>query len=378
MKVKRAHDKKDSLDLIASESGKEISEKEKVDIPIETFRRLFFAKHQYSQLLLLTLFAFRSGNKVIDNLLKNYLKIDKIENISIRLKSPKYNTELSFENSSIAEFWGARGSGLKCASFLYRVSKRNMSFVDMDIESSIKEGRTFLIDTDRFFDEVVTEFENESETFRYLESLFLSDLFSEIVIDIKRDGTDDLISFSQLSEGEQQMISTLGLMIITGNKNSLYLLDEPDTHLNPKWQRDYISIIKELIGDKGNSHILISTHSPFIPQAVKDSDLILFKHIEGKTVTSKIDNMHTWRIDQILTSEIYELETTRSAEVEDSIVRRDELMSLTRKLSDAEKLELKEIDDILEELGVGRTAEEVKINKRMKALADVFKKVDKA
>ena len=239
---------------------------------------------------------------------------------------------------------------------------------------SVKEAVTYLIDADKFVEEVLAEFDNdESEIFRHLESLILSDLLYEVIIDVKRD--EEEISFSNLSEGEQQLISTIGLMMITGRKNSLYLLDEPDTHLNPKWQRDYIKIIKSLVRKEDNSHILMATHSPFISQAV-ESDLILFKKEEGATVVEKIHNMHTWKIDQILTSELFGLESTRSSHIEHVIVRRDQLRSLDRELRKGETDELIEIEKILEDLGVGRTAHEVKLNDRMKRLSEIFEKAD--
>ena len=245
----------------------------------------------------------------------------------------------------------------------------------MGIESPVKEAVTYLIDADKFVKEALYEFKNdEAELFRHLESLILSDLLYEIIIDVKRG--DEEISFSNLSEGEQQMISTIGLMMITGRKNSLYLLDEPDTHLNPRWQRDYIKIIKSLVQEEDNSHVIMATHSPFISQAVKDSDLILFKKEAGKTAVEKIDNMHGWKIDQILTSELYELETTRASDIESKLLRRDELLILDE-LSREEEEEKKLLDIELKNIGVGRNSEEVKTINEMREIARILKDIKK-
>ncbi|MFB9053995.1 AAA family ATPase [Formosa undariae] len=379
--VKNAQDKKDDQELKAYQEEIIIPEKDKVIIPEEIFRNLFFAKHQYSQLLLLTLFAFKNKNSAIDVLLKEYLKIDGFQQFSLTLKSPKFNSKISYDDG-VEKFWGAAGSALDSASFLYRISKRYLILPieqvnAMNIKSSKKEAITFLVNAEKFIEEVTAEYKHDmAETFRHLESLYLSDLLQEIVLDVKRG--EDIISFSNLSEGEQQMIATLGLMIITGTKNSLYLLDEPDTHLNPKWQREYINIIKQMAKEDDNSHIMIGTHSPFIPQSVVASDLILFKKIDQKTEVRKLDNMHTWKIDQILTSEIYELETTRASDIEYAITRRDQLRSLVRELKGNELEELREIESTIEDLGVGRTSYEVKLNERMKKLSEIFSKVDKS
>ena len=43
----------------------------------------------------------------------------------------------------------------------------------------------------------------------------------------KKDGSR--VKFSQLSEGEQQLLTVLGLLLFTQDDELLYLLDEPDT-----------------------------------------------------------------------------------------------------------------------------------------------------
>ncbi len=373
--ISNANFRKNQQENQARKSGAIIPNNEKVKIPDEeNLRSLLYADYDLSQLLLLTLFAFRNQKGSIKSLFDEYLKINGFIRFSITLKSPSFNKEEDKDS-----FWGVAGASLRFASFLYRISLDSLDLPieqvkGMYIESSVKEAVTYLIDADKFVEEVLAEFDNdEAEIFRHLESLILSDLLYEVIIDVKRG--EEEISFSNLSEGEQQLISTIGLMMITGRKNSLYLLDEPDTHLNPKWQRDYIKIIKSLVQKEDNSHILMATHSPFISQAV-ESDLILFKKVEGVTVVEKIHNMHTWKIDQILTSELFGLESTRSSHIEYVIVRRDQLRSLDRELSKGEADELVEIETILDDLGVGRTAHEVKLNDRMKRLSAIFEKAD--
>ena len=79
----------------------------------------------------------------------------------------------------------------------------------------------------------------------------------------KNDGS---VTFRELSEGEQQLLTVLGLLRFTAEDESLFLLDEPDTHLNPRWSVDYISYLKRFItsGTKQEetSHILLTTHNP--------------------------------------------------------------------------------------------------------------------
>ena len=79
----------------------------------------------------------------------------------------------------------------------------------------------------------------------------------------KNDGS---VTFRELSEGEQQLLTVLGLLRFTAEDESLFLLDEPDTHLNPRWSVDYISYLKQFIASgtkqEETSHILLTTHNP--------------------------------------------------------------------------------------------------------------------
>ena len=55
-----------------------------------------------------------------------------------------------------------------------------------------------------------------------------------------------------VSSDEQQFrnsfvffISPEMLKLITGKDDCLFLLDEPDTHLNPYWQRSYVQLLNQ-------------------------------------------------------------------------------------------------------------------------------------
>ncbi|MBT2916817.1 AAA family ATPase, partial [Vibrio anguillarum] len=88
----------------------------------------------------------------------------------------------------------------------------------------------------------------------------------EVRIRVKLKKNDGSVTFRELSEGEQQLLTVLGLLRFTAEEESLFLLDEPDTHLNPKWSVDYIDYLNKFVnsGSKGenNSHIVLTTHNP--------------------------------------------------------------------------------------------------------------------
>jgi ABC-type protease/lipase transport system fused ATPase/permease subunit len=78
---------------------------------------------------------------------------------------------------------------------------------------------------------------DDKEMFAALEAADISDLFRDLYVWVERtnDPAGD-VSFADLSDGERQLLMVLGLIRASRGKRALFLLDEPDTHLNPIWQ----------------------------------------------------------------------------------------------------------------------------------------------
>jgi len=53
--------------------------------------------------------------------------------------------------------------------------------------------------------------------------------------------------------------------------SSLYVFDEPDTHLHVKAQVELLEIIRKF--NDSNKQVIITTHSPFIMNAVKPNQI---------------------------------------------------------------------------------------------------------
>ena len=56
----------------------------------------------------------------------------------------------------------------------------------------------------------------------------------------------------------------LGLLRFTREDESLFLLDEPDTHLNPAWSVQYLEFLKTIGGLGENGHVIMATHDPLV------------------------------------------------------------------------------------------------------------------
>jgi energy-coupling factor transporter ATP-binding protein EcfA2 len=138
---------------------------------------------------------------------------------------------------------------------------------------------------------------------------------------------------------------------------AVVLVDEIDLHLHPKWQRELISFLTERFP---NTQFIVTAHSPLIVQAAPEANLVLLRR-EGDHVVieNSPETIRGWRVDQILTSELFGLETARPPDTEKLLVRRKELLIKPR-LTGANRKELEEINDRLGQIPNGESFEQAK------------------
>jgi restriction system-associated AAA family ATPase len=87
---------------------------------------------------------------------------------------------------------------------------------------------------------------------------------------IKKKGIAKTIYTKELSDGEHQLLHTLGLCLLYREQRCLFLFDEPETHFNPDWKAKFISSIRNCFKDNTPiCEMLITTHSPYL---ISDSD----------------------------------------------------------------------------------------------------------
>ncbi|WP_446811986.1 AAA family ATPase [Methylomonas sp. 2BW1-5-20] len=64
----------------------------------------------------------------------------------------------------------------------------------------------------------------------------------------------------KLSSGEQQLLLLFCYLLVAKDKQSIFIIDEPEISLNIKWQRELINAMREIISDS-SLQIIIATHS---------------------------------------------------------------------------------------------------------------------
>ncbi len=138
---------------------------------------------------------------------------------------------------------------------------------------------------------------------------------------------------------------------------AVVLVDEIDLHLHPLWQRKLMSFLTDRFP---NTQFIATAHSPLVAQAAADANLaVLRREGDHVVIDNDVDNIRGWRIDQILTSDLFGLETARPPQIESLLKERKELLTKP-KLSAADQRRLAEIDVQLGELPAGESAQEVK------------------
>jgi ABC-type transport system involved in cytochrome c biogenesis ATPase subunit len=198
-----------------------------------------------------------------------------------------------------------------------------------------------------------------AEFFRDLESTHVSQLIEEVRIRVRLKKNDGTVTFRELSEGEQQLLTVLGLLRFTSESESLFLLDEPDTHLNPRWAVDYINYLRTFSGhtasDRENSHILLTTHNPLaIAELVKEQVQIL--RLSNEPESSRIIALHP-ELDPrglgyaaIVTSDMFGIASTLDNPTH-LLLERQRAYAGKEKLEQYELEALSEINEKLERLG---------------------------
>lgn len=93
-----------------------------------------------------------------------------------------------------------------------------------------------------------------------------------------KEGVAEPTMLKELSDGEHQLLHSLGLCLLLRDTNSLFLLDEPETHFNPDWHANFITRLRQCVRDTGDcaQEMLITTHTPFLISDSKPDKVLIF------------------------------------------------------------------------------------------------------
>ena len=335
----------------------------------DRLRRLFYCRGGHSQLVLLA--CLLSDDPVFQKVLKN-LHIESLESALFVLKEPHRLREKrrgnKFDEQELIEgdprFWYARGNVV--SEFLDKLWQVAWAPIEQEATKQIDfRGRTekqkqlylFVPSQDKL--KHLGELVGSADSFfRYAEGAYIGDLIDEVRITVKkRDEHGGKVSFTQLSEGELQMLTVLGLMRITREDHCLFLLDEPDTHLNPIWKLRYFDDIEGVLTSddgalmQGESQILITTHDPMMVGSLKREQVHILRRVANRTMVDTPDeHPQGMGVTGLLKSELFGLSSTLDVETERRLFRRNELFVKEPRTAE-EDVELTRLSAELADLG---------------------------
>lgn len=321
-------------------------------------KRLFYALPVHSQFVLLAFLIQQSGD--VRDFLADHLGIDPdegIESVLFVLRQPPWKSK-----EGDPRFWNAKGV---VADFLSRLQDIALAPIETNRSVPVSlwnnkklEFKYLFVKDIASLKKLVGE-QRPAEFFRDLESTHVSQLIEEVRIKVRLKKDDGTVTFRELSEGEQQLFTVLGLLRFTAESESLFLLDEPDTHLNPRWAVDYLSYLRKFAGENGgereDSHILLTTHNPMaIAELVKEQVQILrlSKSEDGRQIIAVHPELDPKGLGYaaIVTSDMFGIASTLDQPTQ-LLLEQQRTYASIEKLTPDQQSQLDEINAKLDRLG---------------------------
>ncbi len=306
-------------------------------------RDFFYFEPFHFETILAALLSYEYGD--IPEFLLSKAKIATMQSMVIHLKKPEW------AKGKIQDFWGAEG---EVRSFLNFLDENSMTPKDLDDPENATAKANIVMEAWQDEALIITIMGQRSLYF-IREYLMVEKELFEILNLMHIDGMLDFIefnlkdeqghSFDTLSEGEQQIVVMKGLMEFLSEKNTLFLFDEPDTYLHPKWQRQFISEIENYVQSfEIENYFLITTHSPQLLSNA-DGQHSELKIIEEGKIIEKTPKYYGRKIDSIL----YELmDVEERTEAIQKQIKNLFILIEEENIDEAEKL-LSELQELLGE-----------------------------
>lgn len=335
----------------------------------EPLRPLFYARLIHSHFVLMAFFPKQESET--KEFLEEYLNIVGLESILFILKEPYWYNKSRKYSEGDERFWFSKGVVQSFLDKLYETSlapiKHNDDIREDFVHTKNKELLYLYVSNQEKLEKLADYYGDNTNFFKMLESTYISDLVQEIRVKVKKKNVDGNITFKELSEGEQQLLTVLGLLRFTKAEESLFLLDEPDTHLNPIWKWKYIKLLEQIVHKPDSSQIILTTHDPLVIGGLTKEEIRIFyaeklkdennKEVEQLKVIQPDFDPKGLGVAGILTSDFFNLPSTLDEETLHDIIERNRLVTKqeTKGLSPKEKQKLNELFEKLSALGINTT-----------------------
>ncbi|MRS02681.1 hypothetical protein EG832_05580, partial [bacterium] len=190
----------------------------KASVATVSFRRFFFAKNYHSQYVLLSLLVDPSTK--VKDFLRNELNISELDSVLFVLKEPEwYRSEWRKQSDRDGDerFWYARG---RVPEFLSKVFAISLAPLFSPSTNEPKNLYLYIHNPQALANLVqgyggLRELRTHKAFFGDLDLAYIADLIDRVIIQVKLKNSGQIVSFDEMSEGEQQLLTVLGLLRLT-------------------------------------------------------------------------------------------------------------------------------------------------------------------
>lgn len=311
---------------------------------IRELDRLFvFSDVDQAQWSLLGLFAHR------DSELLDRLSLRDFQRFKITLVPPPTYSEETDDPS----FWGTSGA---IREFLADLDNAAIESYNPDsISSPERNLRTYVYDKERL-ERVGVALQRRGTNFQsMMHGLATRKMVYDTAFELINSRTGATYGVDDLSEGEKQLLCVIGGLKLYNQSESLVLLDEPDTHLNPSWSWEYDSLLKYSLSDeqRQRSMVLLATHDPVVISGMTKEQVLIASVDQNRlSYIPPIRDPRGQGVANVLTSEFFGLPSSLDKNTQSLLDERLKLAYKTTRLNTNERRRLNEINDKLKILGM--------------------------
>ncbi|QDT10763.1 AAA family ATPase [Planctomycetes bacterium K23_9] len=342
-----------------------------------TYTPFLYCEPCYSDFLLLA--CFGAGSFDIREFVSGRMGIREIESVLFDIVKPQ---RAPTRSRAIAKadgderFWDSTGEIANILGLLSDNSlapSRSTEADENDFRANTKKEHLFLFLQDQdSLKRAARPFGESFGFFRQLCYLNTLGMVNDLTIKIHRRGQKKPFPFADFSEGERQLITIIGLLRMVSGGESLILLDEPDTHLNPRWKYDFLDILKQHAGDSSRNQVVIATHDPLVIGELRKEQVLMFQQ-DRETYQVEVQHPLEDPIGQgvagLLKSEMFGLPSTLDSHTTQKIHRRYELYSMGDERTEEQTEEMHKIIGELSLLGFATDYRDPYYEKFAKALS---------
>lgn len=309
----------------------------------QLIRRFFYCRDVHSFFVLL---AFLVDYDPSCKALLEQLHIASLDSVLFCLKKPYWYkgkpTDI-MRTDGDPRFWYSRGIVKDFLDKLWGyaiapIDNTERKVVDFRGRSENQDRLYLFLPDDSALKGLASEYPDTTSLFKNIESTYIADLLEDVQVAVTlTDGKK--LTFSALSEGERQLLTVLGLMKFTRDDESLFLLDEPDTHLNPRWKLSYFDQIKKILDHKiegsnlnawQTSQVVLTTHDPIMLTSLYSEQIRVLTESQdfGKKSQIPDEDPINMGVEAIIQSGLYGIRTSLDKEIQKKIDLRNRLLSM--------------------------------------------------